>query len=134
MSEFWTTQWYLTGNVPHRKCYIPQFFKRDSIIKIWKHMYVLSYFFSQSAKNSSEFGRSTVFLLVSFLVAWLKVSKSRKQFLKSSIFQNLTQKIWRITALCTSGQESFKFLRSNFGKLMISKIAFKIYWPLDYTE
>ena len=64
------------------------------------------------------------------LILVLKVSKSRKQFLKSSIFQNLTQKIWRISALCTSGQESFKFLGSNFGKLMISKITLEIYWPL----
>ena len=68
--------------------------------------------------------------MVIWTMGWVKVSKSRKRFLKSSIFQNLTQKIWRISALCTSGQESFKFLGSNFGKLMISKIAFEIYWPL----
>ena len=55
-----------------------QFFKRDSIIKILEtlHMYVLSYFFSQSAKNSSEFGHSTFFLVVSFLVAWLGAFKN----------------------------------------------------------
>ena len=77
------------------------------------------------------FRKNPTYTFILFWKFFLKVSKSRKQFLKSSIFQNLTQKIWRISALCTSGQESFKFLGLNFGKLMILKIAFEIYWPLE---
>ena len=64
----------------------------------------------------------------------LKVRLSQNEFMKSSIFQKMPRKIWRICALCTVKTlraEILQIFWDIFGSSENLKFAFEINWPLE---
>ena len=88
--------------------------------------YILSRVELKTAQLRQSKVRTTTYSYIYSTKLDLKIRLIQNTFMKSSIFQNMNRKFWRISALFTSGQESF-----IFGKLMISYIHSDIIWPLQ---